>query len=196
MKKVFELNPAAPGRPVRVLALTVLVSALSGMVQASHAAPGMAGGRPGAMHAEGAGDGGHGGHGGPGGWALGNPRMMDRLLDSINATTEQRTQIKLIATAAQTDLQAQRTQGRALHQQGQALFTQTTVDARAAEALRVQMLTLHDQTSKRRLQMMLDISRVLTPEQRLKLAERMKQRQAMSERHRAEREGLDKPLPK
>lgn len=193
MKKVFELNPAAPGRPVRVLALTVLVSALGGMVQASHAAPGMAGGRPGAMHAEGAGD---GGHGGPGGWALGNPRMMDRLLDSINATTEQRTQIKLIATAAQTDLQAQRTQGRALHQQGQALFTQTTVDARAAEALRVQMLTLHDQTSKRRLQMMLDISRVLTPEQRLKLAERMKQRQAMSERHRAEREGLDKPLPK
>ena len=190
MKMVFEMKQSVLGHPVRVLALTILMSALGGMVQTSHAAPGMAGGGHAGMHADGA------GRGGPGGWAMANPQMMERMFDSINATAEQRTQIKRIVTTAQSDMQAQRAQGRVLHQQSEALFTQTTVDARAAEALRTQMMALQDQASKRRLQMMLDISGVLTPEQRLKATERMKQRQAMAERHRSEREGLDKPALK
>jgi Spy/CpxP family protein refolding chaperone len=37
------------------------------------------------------------------------------------------------------------------------------------------------------LQAMLDVSRVLTPEQRKQLAERMQQRRTMMERHRGER---------
>jgi periplasmic protein CpxP/Spy len=41
------------------------------------------------------------------------------------------------------------------------------------------MLAQHDQASKRVLQAMLDVSKVLTPEQRATLGERMKQRQAM-----------------
>ena len=69
-----------------------------------------------------------------------------------------------------------------------ALFAQPTVDARAAETLRQQMLAQHDQVSKRALQAMLDVSRVLTAEQRKALADRMAQRKAMMERHRAERE--------
>lgn len=188
MKRAFEMSHPALSRPARMLALTVLVSALGGMLQAGHAAPGMAGGGPGAMHADGA------RHGaGAGAWATADPRRVERMLDSVNATAEQRTQIKQIVATAQADMQAQRAQGRALQQQSQALFTQTTVDARAAEALRAQMMALHDQASKRRLQVMLDVSRVLSPEQRQKLAERMKQHQAMAERHRSERDGLDKP---
>jgi len=51
------------------------------------------------------------------------------------------------------------------------------------------MLAQHDQASKRVLQAMLDASKVLTPEQRAKLGERMKQRRAamqerMERRHR------------
>ena len=53
------------------------------------------------------------------------------------------------------------------------------VDAGAAEALRQQMLAQHDQASKRVLQAMLDVSKVLTPEQRAQLGERMKRRAAM-----------------
>lgn len=187
MKKVLDTRHALISRPARVLALTVMLSALGGMVQTTHAAPGMMGAGQGGMHAAGA---------GPGERGLGNARMLDRMLDSVNATAEQRAQIKPIAALAQTDLRAWHEQGAKLHQQSQALFTKPTVDAGAAEALRFQMSALHDLGSKRRLQMMMDISRVLTPEQRQKLAERMNQRRTMMERHRSEREALDKPVLK
>ena len=103
-------------------------------------------------------------------------RHAERLLDSVNATPEQRTQIKQILAAAKTDMATQRDAGRKLHQQSQALFAQPTVDARAVETMRQQMLAQHDQISRRALQAMLDASKVLTPEQRAKLGERMKQR--------------------
>jgi Spy/CpxP family protein refolding chaperone len=76
------------------------------------------------------------------------------------------------------------------------LFTQPIVDANAAEALRQQMLVQHDQASKRMMLAMLDVSRVLTPEQRQKLGEQMAQRHAMMERHRAERQAQDKSTPR
>jgi Spy/CpxP family protein refolding chaperone len=45
------------------------------------------------------------------------------------------------------------------------------------------MLTQHDQASRRMMLAMLDISRVLTPEQKAKVGERMKERAArMKER--------------
>jgi Spy/CpxP family protein refolding chaperone len=177
---------ANAARPLRLLAMTLLLALAGAAVHTAQAAGPMEGrGGPG-MH------GGAGMPAGPGGWAMADPRRLDHLLDSLNASTEQRTQIKQIVAAAQADLRAQREQGRALHQQSQALFTQPTVDARAAEVLRQQMLAQHDQASKRTLQLMLDVSRVLTPEQRAKVAERMNQRRALMERHRAEREALDK----
>jgi Spy/CpxP family protein refolding chaperone len=111
----------------------------------------------------------------------------------VNATAEQRAQVKQILQAAQADMQAQREAGRKLREQGQALFAQPTVDARAAEALRLQMLAQHDQASKRKMQVMLDVSRVLTPEQRKTLADRMAKRRAMMERHHSERQALDRP---
>ena len=75
------------------------------------------------------------------------------------------------------------------------LFRQPTVDANAAEALRQQMLQQHDQASRRMLQAMLDVSRVLTPEQRAQLAQRMQQRREMMQRHEQERRQLE-PAPK
>ncbi len=138
------------------------------------------------------GGGGHGGHGmmgargGPGGG-----RGMDRMLDSVNATEAQRSQIRAILQAARTDMQAQHAARKALHDQERAVWTQPTVDARAAEALRAQKLAMHDAASKRMLQARLDISRVLTPEQRKLMADRMAQRHAMMERHQAERAALE-----
>ena len=134
-------------------------------------------------------DPGHGPRGGHAAMGMGLPMMgkhLDRMLDAVNATDAQRTQIRQIATAAAADLKAQREAGRALREQSMALFTQPTVDANAAEALRQQMMARHDQASRRMLQAMLDVSRVLTPEQRQQLAQQMKQRHEMMQRHRGE----------
>jgi periplasmic protein CpxP/Spy len=132
-----------------------------------------------AQHGHGEHGGGMGMHGGGGGM-MGNPermgRVMDHMLDGLNATDAQRGQIKQIAQAAATDMKAQRESNRALHEKAMQIFTAPNVDAAAAEQVRQQMLAQHDQMSKRTLQAMLDASKVLTPEQRAKLGERMKQR--------------------
>lgn len=172
----MKTSKTTPNRhPLRLLAATVTLALAAGFVQTAGAQP-------------------HEGPGGPGGPGMGlmaGRHQMERMLDAVNATAEQRTQIQQIMKAAMDDLRSQREAGRKLHQDVQALFTQPTVDARAAEALRQQMLAQHDQASKRMLQAMLDVSRVLTPEQRKTLADKMAQRRSMMERHRAERESID-----
>ncbi len=122
------------------------------------------------------------GMGGPG-MMMGSGRGIDHMLDGLNASEAQRTQIKQIFKAAADDLRGQRDQRRALHERGLQIFAAPTVDAAAAEQVRQQSQQLHEQASKRMLQAMLDASKVLTPEQRAKLAERMKQRgEVMRER--------------
>ena len=185
--------------PMRLLLATLVVALAGSMAQTAIAAPhgGMAGmGGHEAMAGRGHLDGMMGGPamGGLGG--MNQPRQMERLLDSVNATAEQRTQIKQITDAARADLKAQHDTGRKLHEQGRALFLQPNVDARAVEALRQQMLAQHDQASKRMTQAMLDVSRVLTPEQRKAMGERMAQHRSMMERHRAERDAAAAPAKK
>ena len=162
----------SPNRhPLRLLAATVAIALAAGLAQTANAQP----------------------HGGSGMGMMGAPHQMGRMLEAVGATDEQRAQIRQIMQAAMSDLRGQREAGRKLHQDMQALFTQPTVDARAVEALRQQMLAQHDQASKRMMQAMLDTSRVLTVEQRKALADRMAQQRSMMERHRAERDTLDKP---
>jgi protein CpxP len=165
--------PRTLGR-VRVLMFGTLMAVLATWAMASWAQP----------------MGGHGGHHEMGGGMMmgGSPermaRMIDRMLDGLNATDAQRGQIKQIVQVAATDLKSQREAHRALRQQGMQIFTAPNVDANAAETLRQQMLAQHDQVSRRMTQAMVDISRVLTPEQKAKIAEHLKQRAAkMEERH-------------
>lgn len=103
-------------------------------------------------------------------------RGVDRLLDGLHATDAQRTQILQIAQAASTDLQAQHEAGRGLFERHLQVLTAPVVDAAAAEQLRQQMLAHHDQVTRRVLQAQLQISQVLTPEQRATLAQRLKDR--------------------
>jgi Spy/CpxP family protein refolding chaperone len=142
-------------------------------------APGPEGGPPKPMM--------HGGHRGPAGAGMmlfaGPPehvaRHVDRMLDGLNASDAQRTQIKQIAQAAAADLKTQHDAGKALRDRQRQVFAAPTVDANAAESLRQQMLAQHDQASRRVLTAMLDISRVLTPEQRATLAQREQQQEAV-----------------
>ncbi len=189
-----------PSHPAR-LYLAGLSLALAGAfavgVQAAPGGPGMMG--QGTMMAQGpmggpggpGGYGGHGGHGGPGVGMFGG--MMIRMLDRVNATPEQRTQIQQIMRKQASEMGAQREAGRALRQQAMTLFAQPTVDADAVEALRQKQLAMHDAASQRMTAAMLEISRVLTPDQRKQMAEYMSQRSEMMQRHQRERQGIEAP---
>ncbi len=135
---------------------------------------------------------GHAGMDGPG--MMMGGRGLERMLDGLNASEAQRTQIRQIYKSAADDLRAQRDQRRALHERGLQIFGAPEVDAAAAEQLRQQMLQQHDQASRRMLQAALEASKVLTPEQRARLAERMKQRGEMM-RERMERLERERPRP-
>ncbi len=164
----------SPFNAARLVGGTVLVAVLSTIALSAAASP----------------QGGHGRHGGQG-MGMMEGRMAERMLDSVNATAEQRAQIKQITERARAEGKAQHEAGRAMREQGMTLFTQPTVDAKAVEALRQQMLQQHDQASQRRMQAMLEISRVLTPEQRKAMADRMSSRRGMMQRHMQERRALE-----
>jgi Spy/CpxP family protein refolding chaperone len=108
-------------------------------------------------------------------------RMVDHMLDGLDASDAQRAQIKQIAIAAAGDLRAQAEAGRGLRQRAMQAFTAPNVDPAAVEQVRQQMLQQHDQMSRRMTQAMLDVARVLTPEQRARLGERIRDRQARME---------------
>lgn len=159
---------------LRLLGTGLIAAVAGGAMLTAEAAPPEGGPR----HAMMAG----GMHGGGMGGPMMGGRMGERMLDAVNATPEQRTQIKAIMDAAHKDMASQREAGRAVHDQMRQAFTQPTVDARAVESLRQQQLALHDKASARRMQALLEVSRVLTPEQRTKAAELMSQRRGMMER--------------
>jgi len=190
-------RPSNPRTPARVHTLwldsrrirwaaasMVAASALIGAV--SWAADGSTAGAPAersSMHGERHGER-HGRMGERGGFGpgmfQGSPerieRGVDRMLDGLKATDAQRTQVKQIAVAAATDLRAQRDAGRDLRERQMQLFTAPVVDANATEQLRQQMLVQHDQMTRRVTQAMLDVSRVLSPEQRATLLQRLRDR--------------------
>ena len=166
------------------LAGLALAAVMAGSAQAAPGGPGMHG----TMMTMGQGPmGGSGGHGGMFGG------MTTRMLDRVNATPEQRAQIEQIVKANAGEMRAQREAGRTLREQAMALFAQPTVDANAVEALRQKQLAMHDAASKRMSTTMLEISRVLTPEQRKQIADSMSQRREMMQRHQQERRSIDAP---
>ena len=186
----------AQGQRIRMVMLGMVVTLLAAIGVSAWAQPapptpppGMEGGMGHGMNGM------HGGMGGPGMMFGGSPehmgRMIDHMLDGLNASDAQRSQIKQIAAQAAADLKAQAASARGLHQRGMQIFTAPTVDAAAAEQLRQQMLQQHDQMSRRVTQAMVAVANVLTPEQRAKVGERMRDRQARMEERmkRMERDG-------
>lgn len=129
---------------------------------------------------------------GPMGMAGMAGRGSERMLERLGASAEQRAQIDRIVEDSRQDMRSRAETRRGLHDQMAALFAQPAVDAAAVEALRQQMQAEHDQASQRRMQTMLAISEVLTPEQRAQMAQWRQQRgEAMKSRMKSwrEREG-------
>lgn len=162
---------AAPIRlaPLRAAVAASLLLLGGGLAVTASAHQGEGPGRhgQGGMHAM------HAGMMGPG---MG-PGMGARALDAVGATDEQKAQIRQIMDGARNDLQGQREAGRALREQMRALLAAPTVDANAVEALRQQQQAHREQASRRMTQALVEVSRVLTPEQRQAMAEHSRQRE-------------------
>lgn len=172
-----EFGPGGPGGP----ALAQLGLFGDGM-------PGMDGG-PGAR-----------GHRGPHGKGGMSPeridaridRMAERMVKSVDGTPEQTQKIAAIAKQAAADLRGLRKNRADLRGQASALLKAPTIDRAAIESLRSQQLALADTVSKRASTAFADAAEVLTPEQRVKLAERFEKRRGHRGphgEHRGERGG-------
>ncbi len=103
-------------------------------------------------------------------------RMADRIISAVDGSPEQKQRIRGIAQAAVTDLAPLREQARAARRDGVALLSAATIDRAAIEGLRAKQVGLADGASKRIAQALADTAEVLTPEQRIRLAERMQRR--------------------
>lgn len=170
-------------QPTRRMVAGLSLVLAGGLTGGALAAPGGPGGPGGPGMMAGAGHGGFGMFQG----------MLQRLLERVNATPEQRAQIQQIMQSGAAEMRSQREAGRALRQEALALFAQPTVDAAALEALRRKELAMHDAASQRMTKSMLEISGVLTPEQRKQMADYMAQRRDMMQRHWRERQSIDTP---
>ena len=101
--------------------------------------------------------------------------MLKHLYVEIDATDAQQAQITPLVKQAVNDLLPLHTQLQAAHTQAIQGLTASPVDRAALEASRVAHLQLADQASKRLVQLMADVSDVLTPAQRSALAAHLKQ---------------------
>ena len=180
--KTARAATGAPGHRVRMVMVGMLLTLLAAIGVSAWAQPATAAAPAAGM------DGGHrmhhGGMGGPG-MMFGSPermgRMIDHMLDGLNASDAQRAQIKQIVAQTGADLKGQAAAARELRLRGMEVFTAPAVDANAAEQIRLQTMQLHDQMSRRLTQAMVAVASALTPEQRAKIGEHLKSRQARME---------------
>jgi len=127
---------------------------------------------------------GHGGYGGPGWQESADPAALQKraegmvrmMLADVNATPEQEQRIAKIMSDTMTAMRPVRQSHMAARRKMMDLLAQPAIDRQAVEALRAQELASAEQASRRMTQSMIEVAEVLTPEQRAKLAERMRSR--------------------
>ncbi len=112
------------------------------------------------------------GRGGAGLGHLDGGRMME-LLEDVGATEAQRRQIRDIYTAARADLSTLRSQVLSLRQRQLALWSAATIDAVSMEAVRKQLQDVRGQVEARLQRALVDAGRVLSPDQRQKMSQRL-----------------------
>jgi protein CpxP len=101
---------------------------------------------------------------------------IGRLVKDAGGTPQQKDRLVAIATAALAEMKPLREQARAARRRGLELLAAPSVDRNGLEQLRVTQMQLADARSRRMLLAMADAADVLTPEQRTRVAERLKHR--------------------
>lgn len=105
-------------------------------------------------------------------------RAIRHAAIELEATADQQEKVRVIAKAALKDLVPIRDKARSARERAAALLTQPTLDRAAIEAFRVEQMALAEAASKRFAQALADVSEVLTPEQRRKVAEHIEWRRS------------------
>ncbi len=100
-------------------------------------------------------------------------RMLDRVLDRVDASTEQRQKITRIAERAADDIFAFRDKHMESRKQLSEVLTAQTIDRGKLEALRTEHLQLADGASKRITEALAEAAEVLNPAQRAELARQL-----------------------
>jgi Spy/CpxP family protein refolding chaperone len=103
-------------------------------------------------------------------------RRVSRLVEHVGGTPQQKDRILAIATAALAELRPLREQARAARRRGMDLLAAPVIDRTTLEQVRAAQMQAADAGSRRMVQAMADAAEVLTPEQRARAVERMKQR--------------------
>lgn len=103
-------------------------------------------------------------------------KYLERMLEQVQATPEQRNAIRAAMTRHRDQQRPIYQQGHALHQEALALWAQPAIDERAAERLRMRMNAHHQQMSAANMGLMLEVGRILTPEQRAQMAQQLRER--------------------
>ena len=109
---------------------------------------------------------------------------VDHVLAKVDATPEQKQQITAILSAAAADVHTMRDQHTKAHHQLTEMIAASTIDRAQLETMRMQHLALADDASKRLVTAFADAADVLTPEQRLALAEKLEEHRRHGWRHR------------
>ncbi|TAG27214.1 MAG: periplasmic heavy metal sensor [Burkholderiales bacterium] len=103
-------------------------------------------------------------------------RRVDHLIKLVNGTPEQKTKLLALAQAAMTDMKPLREQLSGARKRGMELLAAASIDRSAVDKLRGEQVQLMDGISRRMSAHMMDAAEVLTPAQRVIVADKMKQR--------------------
>jgi protein CpxP len=129
----------------------------------------------GAAIAQGIGKGPMGGFGGHMGMRFAEHRF-ESIMDEIDATDEQQDKIWAIVDRTRAEMRPMGREFRGMREEVATLLSAPTIDKAAVEALRVKRIAEVDEASKKAVAAIIEAAEVLTPEQRAKLAEEMKDR--------------------
>jgi hypothetical protein len=104
-------------------------------------------------------------------------RIVDKVVDRVvpDGSAQQKTSLATIVKAAMQDLRPLHQQNQLQKQQISTLLQQPAIDRGALEQWRQDELRLADTASKRILQAVADCAEILTPQQRVELADHLKQ---------------------
>jgi periplasmic protein CpxP/Spy len=113
-------------------------------------------------------------HGGrAGGWMMGR---VDRALDSVGATAEQKQKIRSQLESLRPEMMAMRDSRRALRSDLDKLLRADQPDRAAIEKLRAERMAQMDAASRRMSEALITASETLSPPQRQQLLDRMQRR--------------------
>lgn len=103
-------------------------------------------------------------------------RGLERALDRLEATDDQRVEVKRILVSASGDLRDMALEMRGARGAFVAALTDQTIDRAKIETLRAERIAALDEGSQRTFQALADAAEKLTPAQRSKIAERFARR--------------------